>query len=721
MPGRTLSPLLAFLFCSIAVMAADSTTKVAPEIAKNSNVQGESFTYEENGKVLVAMDASVEANGAHLAAKKISFNSETGIIDAEGDVVYTTKNLRIMGERVTMNPKIDLVVAYNVKIGRNPMYFTAEEIRIQNGDRTMKGVRMWNNEPHAYGMNLKINEAHYSDKEDWLTFKGVVPHLAGIPFFYLPYYGQDGYHDIPYDVELSTGSQDAQGRYLRTTTLVRQSKSLWVGALLDYYGKSGFLIGPALRYDNSKTTKDGTVWRGDLKSGYIHDSNALENDIYGRTPDANRGFLIANINGYTTNNFDFAGQFYLTSDPNFIRSFRPREIADIGLPQASFEVTKSLAQGYLSATVIAKADNYQDVAQKLPELRYDLTERVIAGTPFNHRAFVSASYLTERPSAALPLPNFTTETGATEAWSTARYDAYYGITYPLTVRNYLTFKPVVGARATSWSSNLTNTGSVSKAVGQVGFDVEGLATGSWNLKADHWSINGMRHAFRPFIQYRYLPGADHAIGQIPLSERDVAFSAFRELDLADRPDAAANTATQVGRVGFRNTLATRDTEMGTRELARFDITKDWSNADESLGKTDSDIQTHIRLTPANWVTIDSYSRYAKNDGGNVESLQSIAFNSGDFWKASVGWFELKQGADPAKQLWIMGEVKLNSTFSALLTINYDALAKAYTYESIGLIQRIGNSWEIEYGFQKRVSAFNDGSLGAHVRVRLFKF
>ena len=371
--------------------------------------------------------------------------------------------------------------------------------------------------------------------------------------------------------------------------------------------------------------------------------------------------------------------------------------------------------------MIAKADNYQDVAQKLPELRYDLTERRLGETPFNHRAFVSASYLSERPSAALPLPQFTTETGATEAWSTARYDAYYGITYPLTVRNYLTFKPVVGARATSWSSNLNNTGSVSKAVGQIGFDIEGLATGSWNLKADHWSINGMRHAFRPFIQYRYLPGADHAVGEIPQSERDVAFSAFRELDLADRPDAAATTATQVGRVGFRNTLSTRDTEMGTRELARFDISKDWSNADESLGKTDSDIQTQIRLTPANWVTIDSFTRYAKNGGGNVESLQSIAFNSGDFWKASVGWFELKQGADPAKQLWVMGEVKLNSTFSALVTVNYDALAKAYTYESIGLIQRIGNSWEIEYGFQKRVSAFNDGSLGAHVRVRLFKF
>jgi hypothetical protein len=58
-------------------MAADSTSKITPDIAKNSNVQGESFTYEENGIVLVAPDDRVEANGAHLAAKKISLNSET--------------------------------------------------------------------------------------------------------------------------------------------------------------------------------------------------------------------------------------------------------------------------------------------------------------------------------------------------------------------------------------------------------------------------------------------------------------------------------------------------------------------------------------------------------------------------------------------------------------------------------------------------------------------
>ena len=88
-------------------MAADSTTKVAPAMAPNSNIQGESFTYEENGKVLVAIDASVEANEPPDPAKKISFNSETGINEPEGYVVYTTKNLRIMGERVTMKPKID--------------------------------------------------------------------------------------------------------------------------------------------------------------------------------------------------------------------------------------------------------------------------------------------------------------------------------------------------------------------------------------------------------------------------------------------------------------------------------------------------------------------------------------------------------------------------------------------------------------------------------------
>ena len=720
MLGRPFWTLTTTFGIALTVIAADPVAENKP---LQPNVQGESFTYEENGKVLIAIDATFEANGAHLSAKKIRLNSVDGTVLAEGDVIYTTKNLRIMGEQVMLDPKADLVVAKNVKFGRNPFYFTADELRLEKGDKTMSGVRLWNNEPQKYGMSLGISEVHFSEKDNWLTLKGVTPRLMGMPFFYLPYYGQDGYRDIPYELHLDTGTRDAQGKYLRTTTLVRQTdnKSLWLGALLDYYSQSGYLFGPAIKYDNRKQSPQDNPWHGNFQAGYINDKGILELDAFSRTPGRSRSFATGEISGVTNNGIEITGQLYATSDPNFVRNFRPHEIENLGLPQATFEAITPMAGGYLSGNLVAKVDNYQDVVQKLPEVRFDLLEAPSALTGFNQRSFLTATYLTQRPSESLPLADFTTETGSNAAWSTARLDAYYGLSYPITVSDYLTFKPVAGVRATDWSSGLNGRGNTSKVMAQAGFDIEGLATGSWDLKADKWGIDGMRHTVRPFIQYRTLPGANQKVGELAQSDRNIALSAFREIDLADRPDPAAVTSTQVARVGIRNTLATRDTENGSRELLRLDILKDWSNNDSQLSTASSDIQTHLRLTPANWVTIDYFDRRGKNSSQSVETLQSIAFNSGDYWKATLGLFEQNPGFNPAKQYWMQGEIRLNSVYRAFVTANYDALVHAFTSETIGVIQRIGNSWEIEYGFYKRVTIYNDGALGLNIRVRLFQF
>lgn len=729
MPGRLSWTLVLTFGMFLRVVAASPISSDKNAQLNLPNVQGQSFTYEEDGKVLIAIDASFEANGARLAAKKIRLNSIDGTILAEGDVVYTTKNLRILGEQVMLDPKLDLVVAKNVRFGRNPYYFTADELRIEKGDRTMSGVRLWKNEPQEYGMSLGINEVKFTEKENWLTFKGVTPHLAGIPFFYLPYYGQDGYRDIPYDVHLDTGTRDAQGRFLRTTTLVRQTdnKSLWVGALLDYYGRSGFLFGPAIKYGSGRGAKTGNPWHGYFQSGFINDRGDLELDTYGRTPGRSRSFATGGISGKTADGVEIAGQLYATSDPNFVRNFRPREIQNLGLPQATFEAIAPLEGGYLSGSFVAKVDNYQDVVQKLPEVRFDLLETPSALKGFQQRSFLAVTYLTQRPSESLPLVatpisplDFSSETGSSDAWSTARLDAYYGLSHPFAVRDYLSFKPVAGVRATDWTSGLNSRGNTSKVMAQVGFDVEGLATGAWDLKSDKWDIDGMRHTIRPFIQYRALPGADQHVGELAQSDRRVALSAFREIDLADRPDAAAVTSTQVARVGIRNTLATRHTENGSRDLLRFDIMKDWSNTDSQLSEAANDIQARLTITPANWVSLDFFNRRGKNSSQSIETIQSIAFNSGDFWKATLGLYEQKE-ISPARQYWMQGEVRLNSVFSTYVNANYDALVHAFTSASVGLSQRIGNSWEIEYGFYKRVSIYNDGTLGLSVRVRLFKF
>jgi len=720
MPGRRFLILAASVGFAVA-SAAEPVAPVAKALKTLPNIDGDRFYSEDGGKVLVAVQGMVEVNGATLSADRIKIDQRTGLITAEGHFVYATANLRILGERASLDPKNDTIVAHQVRFGRSPTYFTAEEFKMVRGDKTMRGVRMWRNEPEALSLSLAIDEIAYTQKDDWLAMRHVTPTLGAVPFFYLPYYGQEGYRDIPYELWLGMGSSENRGLYFRSTALARQTPAFWVGGLLDYYSKSGLLIGPALRYDNSKVGGGGTTWKGRLQTAFIHDAGDLLVDGFGRTPDRDRAFATGELTGRTADGVEVAGRLFAESDPDFLRDFRPNLLGRLVTPEANLEVSAPVGGGFASASLNAKADDYQDVVQRLPELRYDLPSTALGLTGFRQRSFLTFAYLSERPSAALTGAEYLAATGTSEAWSTGRVDAYYGLAYPWALADWAVLTPVAGVRATGWSAGLNGAGASTKVIGQAGFDLEGLATGSWNLVAKKWGIDGMRHNLRPLLQYRAMPGADRAFGTLPQSDRLGSASVLEELDLADRPDAATTTATQSVRFGLRNSLETRDAGQGTRELLRADLFTDWrQGSPEEAVNGRSDLTAHLRLTPAPWVTLDSFLILPNGGGPARESIQSISFNSGDFWNASVSWIDLRQ-TNPARQLWLRGEVTLSSLFSGYVFANYDALTGRSDYQSIGLVQKVGKSWEMDYGFQKRVSDRGDASLGFHLRARLFKF
>ena len=717
MPGRCFWILAA----SLSLTAAMAAEPPAGTPDRRATFEYDSIVVSENGHVAVATNGRLETANAFLSAKMIRRDDRTGLILAEGDVVYTTKELRILGARIMIDTRADIIEATDVRFGRAPVYFTAESLRIVKGDKQIKGVRVWNNEPSAAGMHLKIAEAAYVEKEDWLSLRSATPYVAGVPLFSLPYYGQSGL-DFPYEIMLNTGSEDKQGRFLRSSILTRVSPSLYAGGNVDFYSNSGIMVGPALRFDNSRVPGAATRWKGRLQSGWIDDQSTPVADLFGRLPDSQRSFVTGDINGRTADGLEVAGNLFAQTDPDVLRDFRPFLIGQAGNPQLNLEVVRPYEGGYLSAALTAKTDNYQDVVQKLPEFRYDLPTTIAGADGWSRRAFLSLGYFSERPSAELPLANFQAATLSADAWSTARIDGYYGFSRTMVAGDWLTFRPVAGVRTTGWSDGLNGQGAATKVIGQAGFDVEGLFTGSWAADAPNWSIDGLRHSVRPLFQYRVMPGADREVGVVPMTQRAVSVSVLEELDLADRLDAASTTDRQVMRFGVRNTIETRDAVLGSRELLRADLFTDWRQGptDAETGRTD--LLGSLSVSPASWITLTSSARMPNGGGAARESLQTIALNSGDFWRTSFSWVELDQATQARQLLWD-GRVRLNSVYSLVSGLNYDARLDQTTMLWAGLIQRVGNSWELEYGVNKRIDPLNRGisSLGFHLRVRLFKF
>ena len=717
MPGRCFWILAA----SLSLTAAMAAEPPAGTPDRRATFEYDSIVVSENGHVAVATNGRLETANAFLSAKMIRRDDRTGLILAEGDVVYTTKELRILGARIIIDTRADVIEATDVRFGRAPVYFTAESLRIVKGDKQIKGVRVWNNEPSAAGMHLKIAEASYVEKEDWLSLRSATPYVAGLPLFNLPYYGQSG-TDFPYDIMLNTGSEDKQGRFLRSSILNRISPSLWVGGNVDFYSNSGIMVGPALRFDNSRAAGAGTRWKGRLQSGWIDDQSTPVADLFGRLPDSQRSFVTGDINGRTADGLEIAGNLFAQTDPDVLRDFRPFLIGQAGNPQLNLEVVRPYEGGYLSAALTAKTDNYQDVVQKLPEFRYDLPTTIAGADGWSRRAFLSLGYFSERPSAELPLAAFQAATLSADAWSTARVDGYYGVSRTLVAGEWLSFRPVAGVRATGWSEGLNGQDATTKVIGQAGFDVEGLFTGSWSADAPNWNIDGLRHSLRPILQYRVMPGADREIGVAPMTQRAVSVSVLEEVDLADRLDAASTTDRQVARFGVRNTVETRDAVTGSRELLRADLFADWRQGPTDAETGRSDLLGSLQLSPTPWMTLSSSVRMPSGGGAPRESIQTIALNSGDFWRTSFNWIELRQ-ATSARQLFWDTQTRLNSVYSVVTGLNYDAQIGQATLVWAGLIQRVGDSWEVEYGLNKRMDPLNRGisSLGFHLRVRLFKF
>lgn len=682
-------------------------------------IEGDDPVYSENGKVLTVKNAVVRSGSTSLWAKFVRADLASGVMHAEGDVIYSGGELRIFCQSIDIDRRRDLIVARMVRFGRAPVHFTADELTLHGQDRSMRGLRAWFNEPHPDGMHLKAQELDYVARTDRASLGSVTGYVAGMPFAHLPGYAQKGYREFPYEIYLRTGSNDIQGGFIRSTVLARQGDHLWAGPVLDYYGKSGLLYGPALRYDTGRSA-GGSGWLGKIEGGFLDDRSTLPTDAYGRPIGSDRHFFFGEIAGRTEGGVEVAGQLFAQSDPLMLRDVRPGLVNGSGRPRANLEATASFESGYASAGLVAKVDDYQDVVQKLPELRLVLPTAALGRSGLQSRSFLTFAYLTERPSTELPLPAFQQQTLQNGAWATTRLDGYYGIAYPIQTQDWLTFRPVVGARLTAWSDGLNGGGPASKAIAQAGFDLEGLVTGQWDARSTGWKIDGLRHTLRPFVQYRAMPGADRELGIAPPAERAVAINILEEVDLADRLDSAATRDTQSVRMGVRNTLATRGENGGSRDLLRADFFTDWRDGPTVAERGRGDFHARLRYSPADWLTLDSVQRLPNGGGAPSESIQSLVVRSGDLWSAEIDWIELNQ-VEPARQLATTANLRLNSVFTLSGTSIYDARAGGNIGQWLRLQQTIGRTWMVEYGLERFADPRGSRNLGFYVEFRLFRF
>jgi LPS-assembly protein len=502
--------------------------------------------------------------------------------------------------------------------------------------------------------------------------------------------------------------------FFRTTTYYTGWKDYQPGLLLDGNTKAGVLVGPALRYDDTKGILE-SVMKGDLQGGWINDNSDRGTDNYGNPIANDRWFLVWDHKQKISDTIELTSSLNYWSDTSVLRDFRSHLFDKNQQPDSFLELVYPDNYFYASVFTRYRPNDYQDVVQRLPELRFDLNPTEIFDTGINQRLNLAFAFLEERSSPENPaLPG-----GAAELES-PRFDAYYGWTRPMKVADWLTFTPVAGVRSTTYFDTNDTNNPYTRVLPQLGFDLQLLAQGQWDYDNALWEIRGLRHQIRPVVQYRWIPAADKGLSHIPSIDR-YAFTPYPPpIDLSQKRYADDLWEQQVLRIGIENLFQTRAEDYGSRDLAWLNIYQDFRDSDRAGTRTLSNTYTQFGISPAYWLTLEIYNRFNPYDWDATEFSSRITVHDGDRWRF---WFGTQYISDvnETNQYYWGGEYQINSDYSIRAQWRYDSEVSKLTEQFYGLRQRLGHTWTIEYvlGYRENAREDSDFSFGVNLRMDAF--
>ncbi len=661
-------------------------------------------------------NARLTYDNALLLADQISYDPKSQVAHATGHVSLTRGTQRLLADELTYNLETRSYTAKNLRFGQDPLYVSGSGL---DGDPTkvvIHDTTLTFSEPGLLAPTLRANKVTYipgNSVQATNAYLGVGPILP-IP---VPVYDQSVNDPLISHMHARVGFSSRLGGELELGLLAPFTRTVKLGGDLDIYTKRGVMFGPATAYkfDNADQS-----FHGSIHSGFISDGGERGTDILGAPIPRDRGFVAWDHYQTIDDHITLLGQVNYWSDSDVLRDFRPREFLDVQTPD-------NFAEGYytgenyiVSAFTRFQPNDYHVVQRRLPEIRFDGLP-VEAGSGIYHRVNASIASLSEgSPSPSVPDLSDPVN----------RVDTYYALTRPFTPREWLSIKPVAGARFTYYDRALGGRDDYTRVLGEVGFDADLQASSTYDYKNEQWKIDGLRHLVNPYVSYRAIGNADQGQAYIPPIDRTAFSTYLQPLGLGDRRDIDTLGKTNTLRLGMDNILQTRDPAYGSRNLADLNVATDW-RVDRDPGESAfSSIQTQFALTPVNWFRFDTYANFDPNDVSVREFNTGVTFRDAGVWSVRVGTDFLK--ADPTATFPAGGVVGLqeyslsisyflNEAYEAFTHIRYDTRLGAFSTQTFGIRQNIRNLWFIEYVLTMSEGDTRSGSTGFGVTVELANF
>ncbi len=704
LPGnvRRLLPLLLSLFLAASALRAAELPSSDLQVTAARQVVNDAGTVYYG-------DATQQARLSHgeilLLADEIRYASGatpgTGVAVASGNVVLTRGALRLLADKVTYHP---LTRAYSVAGPR----FTLQSLNVSGASLegepekiTVKDAQLSYTEPGPWVPTLRASTLTLSVQNQ--TIHAELPRLGlgGLGLFPVPFHTLSVNDPLFHDLSLRAGYRGSLGAFLDAGLLVPVEPGFGLGGDLGFYSRRGVLLGPAaaIKVDRPDFTLTDT-----LRTGFIHDYGDRKTDILARPIAPDRGFIEWRHHEQIGENFTLFGQFTRWSDSEVIRDFRPEQFYPVQVPDTFIEADLTEDNSVASIFVRAQPNSFFPMQQRLPELRYDQLPTAV-GLGLYESFAASAAMLQE---AAVP-------SGSGPTVTSRRLDSYYELTRPFTPREWLSVRPVAGARITHYADAIGGRSTYTRVLGELGADAELHASATYDYTNERQGINGLRHLVTPTLSYRYIPAAASGAAFIPAIDRNAFSTYLQPLGFADTRNIDQLTATNTLRLGVNNTLQTRDPHYGSRDLASLNFAVDWRLSRAAGQHPFSAVQTEFAVMPASWLRLDTFSRVDPRNGALRELNSGVTLHDGDAWSARLGSHYLQH---QLQEYVLDGSYRLDETRALLTRLHYDARLSRFVEQDYGLSQNLANLWLIRYLIVLYEGPRRESSFGFNVEVEM---
>jgi lipopolysaccharide assembly outer membrane protein LptD (OstA) len=560
--------LFSFLFSSLpSAVEAASENQIEATADNLQYLQAEKKLIGKGNVIVTYRDIELTADEAEI-------NTETQEAHAKGHVVVRQVGQgTISSDEVFFNFEKSSGRFPDGRMFQFPWYGFGKELEQANSSKVIaRDVYITSCDlPHPH-YDVKAKEAviYYDDK---IIAKNVTLRILEVPVFWWPYLVIPLNKTAP--ITIVPGYSDEYGAFVLVSKGIGISRQVYGRILFDWYSKRGFGYGAEFLY------KFERMGIGDVKIYGINDKKAPDDrksDPYANENkrENDRGRVSwrhkARIDPNTTLNL----QWHELSDDRFLQDFFEREHREEIDPQSFITITRNTDRYSLLTHIEKRANRFQTVGEKLPEVVYTWLRRPLFDTNFyytHENGFVNFNQ---------------TKAFSADGPNTVQFYTDQELSYPLRFLRFYNFNPFVNFREDYFTKSREKEDGITRYVAGGGFDSSTRFYQTWDVHQNLLGIkiNQLRHVMEPIIQYNSIKFASVHPSKLVVTGRG---------DQLDHQDIIT--------FGVENRVQTKR-EVSGKKAERIDLVSFNAFLDYSFGPGSDLIRTNAnKFTDARFQTI----------------------------------------------------------------------------------------------------------------------